>query len=713
MAIVTVYNRDETEYGEIDTNRFVFDNNIIGFEPKQINVKIYPYVKINGKYYKNDGLEFFSVGRTDNSAGLTSLDDMFKIEGLPPEYIIHVGDEKIYNDDTAKSTSVKESLWDAVSKVPGYGVQEKALLGTFLPAKPTYPYGYFYENLPFIRRDGESINNPLYWTFIPGNPFIVYSNLNSDYSYTTQTYTLPGHAWQPYNIVEKGWLLDPKRDEVHVTNTAEEWWRGSGQWLEISTYEADAFGKTKWMTVYEDSKPTQITKYIPSINAINIDPSTGSVNGVVGLIDNNKKVILVKRPLISLQSVFDKYRAKRFFMLYATSYDKNRDTVMVGAYRAGGNYNFPDDIFEEWGFRDLGDKEYGSGVNYSDFLWWTSPYKWKYGYLDYYDLIHQNYPFVHQENFVELDVKLPDLEFYDVTSLITTNTTIQDLMQKTSNLTPVDPIWKKDIVIKSNETINFNFSKEEIINSGLTHCHGGVQYELSIGNIQSLKTEHLSETPQRYVEYYTRFLDKAHDKGGRSTISASILFTDVFEWKTPRWFCEHFVNLGWDEMGVCYSNAYFDYRSQSSDVFPFCKINSNRYYQYEVYRDDDPGHDYFSCYGGVSGWRGLDSYTKEEHIVPMETTVYEADKTPIKGRYAKIVNFLNPLYDLYDAYEDGSTPVTYYKMSPYNRNGLGVQLGLTTGILINYPNTQTVNADTYDIPDETEDAVALIVCDEY
>ena len=78
MAIVTVYNRDGTEYGTLDTNQYLFNNSLIGFELTKLDVNIYPYVKINGVYYINDGGEFASKGRADNSAGLMNINNSYK-----------------------------------------------------------------------------------------------------------------------------------------------------------------------------------------------------------------------------------------------------------------------------------------------------------------------------------------------------------------------------------------------------------------------------------------------------------------------------------------------------------------------------------------------------------------------------------------------------------------------------------------------------------
>jgi hypothetical protein len=57
MAIRTVYNRDGSVYGELNTNDFVFNNDAISSTPVILDTKIYPYVKIDGVYYINDGQE--------------------------------------------------------------------------------------------------------------------------------------------------------------------------------------------------------------------------------------------------------------------------------------------------------------------------------------------------------------------------------------------------------------------------------------------------------------------------------------------------------------------------------------------------------------------------------------------------------------------------------------------------------------------------------
>lgn len=70
MAIRTVYNRDGSVYGELNTDDFVFNNDAISSTPVILDTKIYPYVKIDGVYYINDGQEWLTKSRSGNSGSM-------------------------------------------------------------------------------------------------------------------------------------------------------------------------------------------------------------------------------------------------------------------------------------------------------------------------------------------------------------------------------------------------------------------------------------------------------------------------------------------------------------------------------------------------------------------------------------------------------------------------------------------------------------------
>ena len=88
------------------------------------------------------------------------------------------------------------------------------------------------------------------------------------------------------------------------------------------------------------------------------------------------------------------------------------------------------------------------------------------------------------------------------------------------------------------------------------------------------------------------------------------------------------------------------------------------------------------------------------------TSYDENDTSKIDGRYMANVNYLNPFTATHHTY-------SYYVMNDNMRNGLGVQMGLTTGIAINYSDINAIDSLDGDIPNVSECAVAIIVCDEY
>ena len=110
MATVTVYNRDGTEYGTLDTSKYIFNNSLIGFEPKKLDINMYPYVKINGTYYVNDGEEFQSVERSDNSAALMDKNHCYKWGNqISPINLFFFEDESISHPE-GKGRIVFENL---------------------------------------------------------------------------------------------------------------------------------------------------------------------------------------------------------------------------------------------------------------------------------------------------------------------------------------------------------------------------------------------------------------------------------------------------------------------------------------------------------------------------------------------------------------------------------------------------------------------------
>ena len=691
MAIVTVYNRDGTEYDTLDTKQYIFNNNLIGFEPVILDTKIYPYVKINGVYYKNDGEEFFSRGRSDNSAGLQSINNAFCIKYSSPLYKIKIGTEDVYSGKDANSTVIKSTTWDSISKISGYGVSGKALIGSFSRNKPTTDYGFFYHK-KFTRQDGEQIEKPLYWTLRPGKPLICYSNLDTVKSNwgSTDWEDVSGDARQPWYINEKAFW---QRDEIdRPTDVADSWW-GSNKWLKIYSSSGDNDGSGHsytsggyyyWDAAFPAARPVRIKAYSVTADQTSIIPDSGAINGVEKLIESGQKIILVKRPLVNLQKLINDANLKRFALLYGTS-SRASDIPMLLAV----NQFTPYHGMEFW-FSHSSDRPGGM-----DNTWFLSTKAWNYGYWNTYSGFHE------QTEELELSVPLNSLKFYDITSLISGETKIQNLARDISDDYEIKPIWRDDIVTKTSQTVTFDFTPPT---DKMYYCHGGVKYTFYITNIESLKTNTLSKTPTRHTEYWTHLTELTHahqftnDNG--SSVSSSLLFTDVFYWETPLWFSDHFINLGHDIIGVFDSQ----YGGIGSWVCPV--VDDSTSSTSNVDKDSGDDNPDWQCYGGVAGWKGWADQVKKKHIAPIMTSYDEKDMSKIDGRYMAVVNYLNPFTGSHYSY-------AYYVMNYDLKNGLGVQLGLTTGIAINYPDINAIDTVDGDIPNVSDCAVAIIVCDEY
>lgn len=135
MAIRTVYNRDGSVYGELNTDDFIFNNDAISYTPIVLDVKIYPYVKIDGVYYVNDGEAFFSKSRSGNSGSLMSVASSYLWQGkkwnellnkIPYQITDAIGDDKLnMREEILEDVEVEETLtdkinWEWLNKIASY-----------------------------------------------------------------------------------------------------------------------------------------------------------------------------------------------------------------------------------------------------------------------------------------------------------------------------------------------------------------------------------------------------------------------------------------------------------------------------------------------------------------------------------------------------------------------------------------------------------------
>ena len=191
MAVVKVYNRDGSEYGTLNTDQYLFNNNLIGFEPVKLNPDIYPYIKINGIYYVNDGGEFYSRERTDNSAGLMSIECSYSelvggeikspLKGL---YFLKTVDSI---DDELQI--IGDSDLCGVVTLRNYRVKNKNLQSVSYKESQVDPNNP--NRTPYRHKDGQKmlpisynyIKDRYYWDFTPDQTdYFIFSNFQDEAS---------------------------------------------------------------------------------------------------------------------------------------------------------------------------------------------------------------------------------------------------------------------------------------------------------------------------------------------------------------------------------------------------------------------------------------------------------------------------------------------------------------------------------------------------
>lgn len=180
MAIVTVYNRDGTEYGTLDTKQYIFNNDLIGFEPIKLDVKIYPYVKINGQYYVNDGGDFSSKGRTDNSAGMMRASATFIAQETS---FLENSTFRTVSDITDGYAQYfhRDFPQTATTKIENYRIQNKQIEGLGYSKNITNTDAFnFSDGQPLVLNNNQNeVSNAWCWAFYPKHEhFVLSSNFN-------------------------------------------------------------------------------------------------------------------------------------------------------------------------------------------------------------------------------------------------------------------------------------------------------------------------------------------------------------------------------------------------------------------------------------------------------------------------------------------------------------------------------------------------------
>lgn len=224
MSIRTVYNRDGSVYGELNTDDFVFNNDAISSTPVVLDTKIYPYVKINGVYYINDGQEWFTKGRSGDSGSMMSNNvcyvwqndfNMFDSLSIPGKWVAAIDENKLGEKDTINNDLVdiyKDNInHNLLNQIASYHTMPRYYIGNKNKSFKGISFNYNVENYSnnpthdgqFIFKspveyNGGNKEDTKYWSMYPQvYPIVVFNNMTSTDNYwssSSSSYVLNNHT---------------------------------------------------------------------------------------------------------------------------------------------------------------------------------------------------------------------------------------------------------------------------------------------------------------------------------------------------------------------------------------------------------------------------------------------------------------------------------------------------------------------------------------
>lgn len=698
----------------LDTNSFMTctaipEHGVVYFKPMQSSTT---------SYTKNCVISKHAVtlyGATTYSFGYVSIcmyensSYMFQNSLTNHYYVGTANTNKTKHEKAITLSDIKQSSsneWNNIIDPPNFGILDKNIQGvSSILAKESdnKMFGYTKEYL--------DIKDPYMWNLNNNSLFICYSNFDgSDNWGTTSSFSSGGYAEQPYYIDSRGL----GRDAVKKS-PIDNWWNQSS-YSEVVSKETDhdkthnmisddgyywwnqktQFNKqTKQIKTYEESDAILIVRYNKTKNELYIEKGRSSYKYSL---DNYKKILVAKRDLISLQEKFDTRKHTRFMMCYGDSSNAGGDINNIAhilAIHSGGtpNINYlnydPSIIGAE--NKEIVEKR---NDNYYIGLVGTA------GYFNFTNTYNNFSEAEYKKGPIEseIEIRLDDIQYYDITELLKEK---QELAFP-HDLTLLSEQPREDNNINLTDIENKLESKEYVFNFGIKiddenkavtyynrlRCcwHGGVTYKIKVDNIKTLGIPQIQDNINHIQNIQTANLEyPIYNDNTKSTISSSVLVQDYCSWtRIPNWFTEHFVNLGCNSIGiVCtYNNTPFQYRSVNSD-----KVIS------QTIKVKDPNHEEFLCTANVTGWADW----KYDNLIPASTALQVGnDNSNSPTWYAHCVQYWSP-------YKDDSVELGTFM------TGRGLQLGLTAGIAINYPDINSVDPTYYRIIDNKMPSIGILI----
>lgn len=614
-----------------------------------------------------------------------------------------------------------KNKWNSLVTPPNYGIGSKNIQGVLSKNPQIAPDNGNIETYKYSRKYNNK-ENPYFWDLQDCRCFICYSNFGgSDLWGEDGNIQTSGRSEQPYSIDNK-----VGRDEVYKTDSTDNW-MNKEYYLGIISEDQDSKssgttvidqGKTyySWYTMktYNNQKKniqtfTPANRLTIKLNVLDgtqtITVSTGNNVTNTYNLELFDSVIVAKRDLISLQKAFDDNYMMKYVLFYACNrpndpyeYVNIVPTKYVPQNFIGINHTENTGSWKGTTGVTTDDAGYlitDTGISgYFNFNTNTPVNSW-------FDLEFVEWQPEEAEPIVEsLTVTLPDIQYYNITSLLKKQRELafpRDIGYLTDDLI-ITPKFKNNIEYETSpQEYEWTFSMENITDRFYDNFHihypTDICYKLTVDNVVLI-----NETTPGLCTSLHKWNAKAFNFEGYqlktnihpSSLATAMLIQDYIKVQgMPNWFEDFFVDIGSAMMGV--SGVDYSYRRG----FEIMATG----YETTTHTNDDTWNSVFYCEGGVFGWsEWIDTYT---NMIPASTSISNSGSSNWK---LNLTYYASQISYLWHGSRD---------KWPSDWTARGIQAGFTKGILINYPNIDQVDAQSFKIPKNTMPSMAVIICDSY
>lgn len=703
MAIRTVYNRDGSVYGEFDTDLYVFTDDIDASESFTLNTT-YDIVKIDGTYYKNDGLPWVSKARSARASGAIKSTELFKDQDNQYMWVYQTEKSKPTSNLTFNSNISWSSNYNIghISEVQGYYIKDKKIRGSY-KSDSAKQKNFIYNKDHQI--NGTKGDYDRLGLVCKGAPRVVWSNMNDVIDIKNQSGGVSNHNTGGYS--EKLYYITRYLDKGYYYY----------DWHEVSGFESSSrkdgihdhlYCKAEVNDTKCYSKQQKCIKYTNWSRSYNFKVEYKNkaiyVNDVKQCeIEDTQKILIGIRPSKSIEKEFEDWKY-HVMVVDLPWYSPGRPYVTFTSIDPNIYTSYISLSYVSWFPVKYQDDDYDAGymkryVNYP--VLWNDIDSNK-------DPQSKNWP-KYQAKTLNKTIKANEIEYYDVTDYLKGGNRLNPSSSGwRRTFTEVTPCFKNTLEKQYSNTFSFSLSGSIRTDHNLT-CEW-----------KSITVNNTSLVSSPVVTSQTGNLERdgsynlGYSKPKEPTVSKTMIEQQVANLQLPNSiFNETFINLG---RGIYIAEGTHDTNANPRGNY-FTLYTDNWWYDYgwSGQKLEDKENAPLVAWGPLGWHNWMPSYRE---FGPATTSLDAGNSS-----YTNNPTWFMAQYIYVDMARDDMYLERYYS---YN-DAHALQIGYTCGFTLNRSDCNiAVKLDSvYDDYTEEEveyftgyfddptDGLCVIVCDEY